>query len=165
METQSRPDFPTGKVVVRLANPVDAERIVAFNRAMAVETEGRDLDEQVVRAGVRALFDHPPHGFYVVAEVGGEVVAALMITVEWSDWRNGQFWWIQSVYVAKSFRRRGIYREMYLFVKSKAEESREVCGFRLYVERENSAAQQTYLSLGMDETPYRMFEELVQQTT
>lgn len=147
-------------VALRLAVASDAAVLTAFNRAMARETEGKDLVPEVVAAGVASLLAQPQYGFYVVAEVAGEVVGALLVTTEWSDWRNGLFWWIQSVYVLPDCRRRGIYRRLYQFVKELARDAGNVCGFRLYVERENAIAQQTYRSLGMSETHYRLFEEM-----
>ena len=146
-------------VTIRRAEPRDAEAIARFNIAMALETEGKALDPAVISAGVEALLDNPALGFYLVAAAEAQVVASLMITTEWSDWRNGVFWWVQSVYVKPAFRRRGIYRQMYGAVKEMAQDA-NVCGFRLYVERENYRAQATYEALGMTETPYRMFEEL-----
>jgi ribosomal protein S18 acetylase RimI-like enzyme len=152
------------EIRLRLAEARDLEALVEFNRAMALETEGRELDTGVLRAGVEGLLREPRHGFYVVAEASdgpqGEVVGSLMVTYEWSDWRNGLFWWIQSVYVTRPFRRRGIYRRLYEFVKARAAREETVCGFRLYVERDNEIAQQTYRRLGMEETHYKLFEEL-----
>jgi len=144
---------------IRSATPADAETIASFNEAMAVETEGKTLDPATVRAGVRGLFARPEFGFYVVAEDGGRIVGQLMITFEWSDWRNGVFWWIQSVYVRPEFRGRGVYRALHGHVKAMAKNAGSVCGFRLYVEKENAAAQETYRRLGMHETPYVLFEE------
>lgn len=145
---------------IRLAEQDDADALVSFNRDMAMETEGKALEEAVVSAGVRGLLANPALGFYVVAEVGAEVVGSLMVTMEWSDWRNGLFWWVQSVYVRPDHRRKGIYRRLYSFVKDRANEDSGVCGFRLYVEKENGVAQRTYESLGMEETCYKMYEEL-----
>jgi len=146
--------------VVRHANASDADVIVAFNRAMALETEGKVLAEEISSRGVAGLFANPSLGFYVVAEGGGEVIGSLMITTEWSDWRNGSFWWVQSVYVRPDSRRRGVYRRLYRFVRDMAIEDPDVCGFRLYVERGNSTARQAYRALGMEETSYVMFEDL-----
>ena len=147
-------------IIVRLAIAGDAAVIVAFNRAMALETEGKVLAEETASRGVAGLFANPSLGFYVVAEVGGEVIGSLMITTEWSDWRNGSFWWVQSVYVRPDSRRQGVYRRLYRFVGDMAAEDPDVCGFRLYVERENPTAQQAYRALGMEETSYLMFEDL-----
>lgn len=152
---------------LRLAEARDAQTLVEFNRAMARETEAKDLAVDVLTAGVENLLRSPQYGFYVVAEYysgeqenHGEVVASLMVTYEWSDWRDGLFWWIQSVYVKPRFRRQGVYRRLYEFVKSSAAAARDVRGFRLYVEKENRIAQQTYEQLGMTETHYKMFEEM-----
>jgi GNAT superfamily N-acetyltransferase len=138
----------------------DADTIAAFNAAMALETEGKALIPEVIGAGVRRLIDTPSLGFYVVAEHAGQVVACLMVTHEWSDWRNGLFWWIQSVYVKQDFRRQGVYRRLYEHVRALASSDASVCGFRLYVENENAAAHATYASLGMKQTDYLVYEEL-----
>jgi len=138
----------------------DADAIAAYNAAMAFETEGKELIPEVIGAGVRRLIESPQLGFYLVAEHEGRVVACLMITNEWSDWRNGLFWWIQSVYVHVDFRRRGVYRRMYEEVRALAKADPGVCGFRLYVEKENEVAHSTYASLGMKETDYLLYEEL-----
>ncbi len=150
---------------VRLAEERDAPALVEFNRAMARETEAKELDAAVLEAGVRNLLRQPQYGFYVVAELSdgpqpGAAIGSLMVTYEWSDWRDGLFWWIQSVYIKPEFRRRGIYRSLYEFVKAQAAQDARVRGFRLYVERENTVAQRTYESLGMAETHYRLYEEL-----
>lgn len=147
-------------VSIRRAEPADHARLVEFNRAMARETEQIELIADVISAGVAALLRNPAHGFYLVAVSDDQIVGSLMITTEWSDWRNGVFWWIQSVFVEPAHRRRGVYRSLYQFVRQLAERDPQVCGFRLYVEQENVIAQQTYEALGMKQTPYRMFEEL-----
>ena len=143
----------------RAAAPADVETIASFNEAMATETEGKTLDPATIRAGVRGLFARPDLGFYVVAEDGGRIVGQLMITYEWSDWRDGVFWWIQSVYVRPEVRGKGVYRALHEHVRAMAKAAGGVCGFRLYVEKENAAAQETYRRLGMHETPYVLFEE------
>src|SRR5262245_35758231 len=132
------------EITIRFARSEDVESLVTFNRAMARETESKELLVEVVSAGVAALLEKPALGFYLVAERRGEVVGSLMVTTEWSDWRNGTFWWIQSVYVLPRARRQGIYRRLYEFVKAEAAKQEGVCGFRLYVERENIPAQNTY---------------------
>jgi len=145
---------------IRLARKTDAQAIVDFNAAMALETEGKRLLPDVTGAGVRSLLNRRQAGFYVVAEHENQVVGVLMVTKEWSDWRNGTFWWIQSVYVRPEFRRQGVYRRLYRTIRTMAAKDRRVCGFRLYVERENRRAQKTYRALGMDRTRYLVFEEL-----
>lgn len=148
------------EVTVRLGSEKDAQTIADFNIAMAMETESKELCDDVALAGVRGLIDRPQEGFYVVAEMDGEIVASLMVTKEWSDWRNGVFWWVQSVYVIPAWRKKGVFRRLYEFVRERAVGSGEVCGLRLYVEKDNTAAQKTYLKLGMEETPYKMYEGL-----
>jgi GNAT superfamily N-acetyltransferase len=144
----------------RRAEPRDADAIAAFNAAMALATEGKELIPEVIGAGVRRLLATPSLGFYVVAEHAGEPIGCLMVTNEWSDWRNGLFWWIQSVYVRPEFRRQGVYRRMYEHVRELARSDASVCGFRLYVEKDNEAAHATYASLGMAQTDYLIYEEL-----
>ena len=144
---------------IRLAELSDAKEIANFNQIMAKETEGKVLQPDVILAGVNTLLKDPSQGFYIVAELDSKVVGCLMITREWSDWRNGVFWWIQSVFVQKEYRRRGIYRRMYEFIKKLANDDEDVCGFRLYVEQDNTIAQETYSALGMTQLPYLMFEE------
>jgi ribosomal protein S18 acetylase RimI-like enzyme len=145
---------------IRLATPADAAALTEFNAAMALETEAKELLPEVVGAGVQSLLANPASGFYVIADEGGRAVASLMITREWSDWRNGSFWWIQSVYVRPEWRRRGVYKRLYRHIQELAAQDPSVCGFRLYVERENGRAQATYRALGMKETRYLVFEEL-----
>ena len=152
------------EIHIRKATPDDVQKIVYFNREMAFETEGVKLNPETTLAGACRLIQDQNLGFYLVAECGREMVGSLMITTEWSDWRNGVFWWIQSVYVMPRWRRKGIYRRLYEKVKKLAEANRDVCGYRLYVERGNTAAQSTYRSVGMAETHYRMYEELKTDT-
>ncbi|MCD6117345.1 GNAT family N-acetyltransferase [bacterium] len=147
-------------IVIRKAEFDDAEMIAEFNRLMAIETEEKEIAKKVIRNGVLNLMKNPQYGFYIVAESGGETAGCLMLTFEWSDWRNGLFLWVQSVYVKPEFRRHGIYRKMYQFVKSYASSREDVCGIRLYVDKNNTSAQKTYKALGMKETSYSFFEEL-----
>ena len=147
-------------MAIRVATPADREVLIAFNCAMALETERKELLPEVIGAGVQSLLGNPASGFYVVADEGGRVVGSLLVTKEWSDWRNGDFWWIQSVYVLPEFRRQGIYKRLYGHVQKLASQDPKVCGFRLYVEKENHRAQSTYRALGMKETRYLVFEEL-----
>ncbi len=146
------------EILIRAARISDTDGIAAFNAAMALETENRILPPEIITAGVHNFLEHPEWGFYIVAESGGQVVACLMITYEWSDWRNGLFWWIQSVYVRPEFRRLGIYRKMYAHIHRAASADGKVCGLRLYVDRDNHRAQTTYSSLGMSKTHYLIFE-------
>lgn len=147
-------------MIIRQALAQDAAELAEFNISMARETESVELIPDVIRAGVEAMIQHPERGFYLVVELDNGIQASLMVTTEWSDWRNGTFWWIQSVYVRPRYRRQGLYRELYERVKELAEQDSSVCGFRLYVERDNDVARQTYRRLGMQETDYRIFEEL-----
>lgn len=146
---------------IRMAERNDAELIARFNEEMALETEHRQLDPAKIRAGVKEVFHNPLRGFYLVTEHEGHVVASLLVTYEWSDWRNGTFWWIQSVYVLPEFRRHGIYRHMYEAAKEMARRQGGVVGFRLYAENDNAVAHTTYEACGMQACAYRMFEELV----
>jgi GNAT superfamily N-acetyltransferase len=145
---------------IRRAVLSDSKALAEFNTSMARETEGIELIPSVIGSGVKAMIENPQMGFYLVVEDEGKIQASLMITAEWSDWRNGLFWWIQSVYVNQQYRRQGLYRKLYEHVKSLAEAENHVCGFRLYVEHDNQIAQKTYRTLGMDETSYKMYEEL-----
>lgn len=146
---------------IRLAERDDIPALVEFNQAMALETEGKNLDAPILQSGVEAVFDDEKKGFYVVAEAAGRIAGGLMITFEWSDWRNGWFWWIQSVYILPAFRGQGIYRLLYEFVKEKARDRANVRGFRLYVEKENTRAQKVYEKLGMESSHYLMYEEMI----
>ncbi len=145
---------------IRIANFEDADSLIEFNQAMALETEGKRLAAETLRSGVEAVFGDEQKGFYAVAETDGAIIGGLMVTFEWSDWRNAWFWWIQSVYITPEFRGRGIYRSLYEFVLEKADERGDVCGFRLYVETENINAQKVYEKLGMEKSHYLMFEAL-----
>ena len=149
-------------MIIRPALSQDAAELAEFNISMARETEGIDLIPEVIAAGVKAMIENPQMGFYLVVELDNGIQASLMVTTEWSDWRNGMFWWIQSVYVRPQYRRQGLYRELYARVKELAEQEPSVCGFRLYVDRDNTHAQKSYQSLGMIETEYKLFEELKQ---
>lgn len=144
---------------IREANSEDADVLADFNIQMALETEQKTLDPGLIQKGVIRLFEEPDLGFYTVVEVDGEIVGALMITTEWSDWRNGLFWWIQSVYILPEFRRQGMFASLYKHIRDRARQDPAICGLRLYVEKENTRAQQTYLKVGMQETDYRLYEE------
>jgi ribosomal protein S18 acetylase RimI-like enzyme len=146
-------------MIIRQATINDTAAIADFNIKMAKETEDLALIPDVINAGVRNMIENPAMGFYLVAEDDHVIQASLMVTTEWSDWRNGLFWWIQSVYVQPQYRRMGLYSKLYEKVKNLAQDNNNVCGFRLYVEHENVTAQKTYRSLGMEKTDYQMFEE------
>jgi GNAT superfamily N-acetyltransferase len=146
------------QISIRRGNLSDAEAIAECNAAMALETEGLSLDRPQLLGGVRAVLRDSSKGFYLVAELGGRAVGQMMITYEWSDWRNGVFWWIQSVYVEPDQRRTGVYTSLHQHVVEEAQRLGGVCGIRLYVEQENSIAQGVYGALGMNKTVYDMFE-------
>ena len=145
-------------MTVRAAVLTDVEFLVDGNARMAMETESLELDRARLRAGVEAVFADPGRGFYLIAEAEGERAGQMMITYEWSDWRNGVFWWIQSVYTVPELRGRGAFKALYGAVEAMARERGGVCGLRLYVEAHNETAQATYRRCGMSETVYRMFE-------
>jgi GNAT superfamily N-acetyltransferase len=149
-------------VTYRNAVPADAPAIIDFQLAMARETEELDLDRDILTRGVHAVFagadGDTALGRYFVAESGGIVVASLMITYEWSDWRNGMVWWIQSVYVTPAHRQRRIYAGLYEHVRMLVDSEPAIRGIRLYVDRRNVAAQEVYTRLGMDGGHYQVFE-------
>ncbi len=148
---------------IRPATVDDVQTIVSFNAAMALETEQRRLDLNRLREGALALLENPQYGFYVVAEAPDEaaptVVGQLMITFEWSDWRNGLFWWVQSVYVTLEWRRRGVYRAMHEHIAIRAKGDPQVCGIRLYVEHQNDHAQSVYRRVGLSPSVYTVYEQ------
>lgn len=144
-------------ITIRKAIPKDAELIIDFQQKMAWETEKMSLDTGTVTKGVSAVFTEKGLGQYWVAEDGEEVVASLLITYEWSDWRNANVWWFQSVYVLPSHRRNGIFRSMYVHIRNVADMA-GIAGLRLYVETNNLAAQKTYEALGMKREHYAMYE-------
>ena len=146
--------------VIREATLDDLETIAAFNARLAEETEDASLDRETVRRGVRALLWDRARGSYYVACSDGRIIGQIMHTREWSDWRNGDIWWIQSVYVHPDHRRLGVFRSLYGHLKALAASDPGVVGLRLYVERENQAAQATYVGLGMRETPYLVMQYL-----
>jgi GNAT superfamily N-acetyltransferase len=146
-------------VRIRRATAADQAILVEYNRCMAWETEHKALDDSVLSEGVAAALADPNKGWYLVAEIGGEVVGQLMITTEWSDWRNGWFWWIQSVYVRDENRRQGVFQALFQETERLAREAGDVVGLRLYVERENQIAQRTYERLGMGDAGYLVFEK------
>jgi GNAT superfamily N-acetyltransferase len=145
-------------LIVRDAVLNDAETIARFNRALALETEEKSLDPATVRAGVEKAFARPDLCRYFVAERAGEVVGQLMITYEWSDWRAKVCWWIQSVYVRPDCRRHGVFRRLYEHIVAIARQDPDVCGIRLYVERENQRAMKAYERLGMRPSGHVVYE-------
>ena len=146
------------KITIRQATIADAAVIARFNSLMAAETENKVLDQALLQKGVEAILSDPSKGLYFLAEADGAVVGQTMITYEWSDWRNGTFWWIQSVYVAQEGRGKGVFKSLYEYILSLARSRTDVCGLRLYVEENNTRARQTYERLGMKESHYRMYE-------
>ena len=146
------------KIDVRNATRDDVPYLADCNIAMAYESEKKHLDRDVLTRGIVAVFDHPERGFYVVAECEGKAVGSLLITHEWSDWRNGGWWWIQSVYVMPDARRGGVFSAMYREIETRAQASAGVIGLRLYVEKENSRAQATYSALGMEPAYYSLYQ-------
>lgn len=145
-------------ITIRTATVADVETIAANNLALALEADRHRLDPETVRNGVRRILADPARGVYYVAQREGKVVGQLLITREWSDWRDGWFWWIQSVYVAPDARRRGVYRALHQHVQSQARRQPDVCGIRLYTEGANTAAQHVYERLGMNRSAYVLYE-------
>lgn len=153
----------TNSFIVRPARESDLETILQYSTAMAKETEGRPLDTTTLRAGIIALMRSPKHGSFILAERACEgrqsPVGQLMITYEWSDWRNGEFWWVQSVYVHPAWRRQGVYRAMHRYILDQAKQQTNICGIRLYVERNNPTAQTVYQRMGLSPTGYLVYEQ------
>lgn len=148
---------------IRKAVLKDANIVAGFNVRLALESENLRLNPKTVAKGVKAALKDPAKGIYFLAESQSadnrlEIAGQLMVTLEWSDWRNGTFWWIQSVYVQKEFRGQGVFRAMYRHILQQARKQGNVCGLRLYVEKENEQAFRAYEKLGMKETYYRVFE-------
>lgn len=141
---------------IRPGSPTDAGVIAAFNAAIALETEGKTLHGPTVLAGVTAALADPAKGFYLLAERAGQVVGQLMVTTEWSDWRNGWYWWIQSVYVRPEARGAGVFRELFAHLKEQAVADPTVIGLRLYVEHDNARAKGVYAKLGLTAEPYQL---------
>ncbi|MDD8018224.1 MAG: GNAT family N-acetyltransferase [Bacteroidota bacterium] len=148
----------TAQISIRKAELKDVGTIARFNAAMAEETEHIQLDMDRLQQGVEGLLNAPMYGVYILAEVNGTTVGQTMITYEWSDWRNGLFWWIQSVYVLPNYRTQGVFRALYNFTLDLAQRQKNVCGLRLYVDKENERAYHIYRKLGMKETAYKMLE-------
>lgn len=144
--------------MIRIASLKDYQTILQFNIQLAKETENLTLDYETVKQGVLALLSDSTKGHYYIYEENNEILGQLLITFEWSDWRNGQFWWIQSVYVNQKARQRGIFHKLYTHVKAIAESNNSVCGIRLYVEVHNEIAKKTYENLGMYQAHYHLYE-------
>lgn len=153
-------------LLIRQGELGDLQVLVEFNQALIYETENKQLPINDINAGVETLLKNPSLGFYLLAQKNNQVVGSLMVTTEWSDWRNGLYWWIQSVYVHPDFRRQGVFKALYQAVKQQAKTQTsglKVSGFRLYVEKENVIAKRTYQSLGMEKSHYEIFEELLER--
>lgn len=146
------------RILIRPATASDVPALAHNHRAMALETENKTLDTEATLLGTRAVIEDPGKGFYLIAERDGEMVGQLQITFEWSDWRNGNFWWIQSVYVAPNARRAGVYRVLHDHVLNEARAAGNVCGVRLYVDKDNKNAQATYRAMGMSPAHYDIYE-------
>ena len=147
---------------VRLAEPNDRDIVADFNCRLALESENKPLDRATIHAGVAALLADPRKGRYFVACLGLRVIGQLMHTFEWSDWRNGEIWWLQSVYVVPEFRRQGVFRRLFGHLLNEAQADPNVVGLRLYVERDNQNAHETYQSMGLDPAGYFVMERLFQ---
>lgn len=146
--------------IIREAQKNEAEIIASFQIKMAFETENMQLDENKIKQGVIAVFNDKSKGYYYVAEYHGKIIASLLTTYEWSDWRNAQVLWIQSVYVTKEFRKKGVYKKMYQHIKNKVWIDENYCGIRLYVDKTNTNAQKVYTRLGMSGDHYLTFEDM-----
>jgi ribosomal protein S18 acetylase RimI-like enzyme len=153
-------DALRSELVIRVATVDDLQTIAAFNARLAEESEDTSLDRETLLQGVRALLSDRTHGAYFVACARDEIVGQIMHTREWSDWRHGDIWWIQSVYVHPDHRRKGVFRSLYRHLQALAESDPGVVGLRLYVERENHGAQATYANLGMTQAPYIVMQDL-----
>ena len=146
------------EITIRTATSADVETVAANNAAIALETEDRPLDPETLRTGVGRVLSDPTRGVYYLAKIGGRVVGQLLITREWSDWRDGWFWWIQSVFVAPEARRTGVYRALHEHVVAEARRAGNVCGIRLYTEQSNTRAQRVYEQMAMQRSAYVMYE-------
>lgn len=147
-------------IAVRAGTAADLATLCCFNAAMALETEALRLDPVTLERGVAAGLADPERARYFIAQSADAVAGCLMLTMEWSDWRAGFWWWIQSVYVAPEFRRRGVYRALHTHVAELAADAEGVVGLRLYAEHANAVAHRTYLALGMLDSHYQVFEQL-----
>lgn len=145
---------------IRDATTGDAVTIADFNRRLAAESEDIRLDPAGLAAGVAALLADASLGRYWIAEEHGEIVGQIMTTFEWSDWRNGMIWWIQSVYVREDARGHGVFSALYRHVEGLARAQPRICGLRLYVDDRNDRARRVYEKLGMHDGGYRVMENL-----
>ena len=145
-------------LIIRKASNNDINTIVTFNYLMAKETETILLDKNIVKLGVKSVITDPSKAQYWIAENNNEIIGQLMVTYEWSDWRNGDMWWISSVYVTENFRRCGVFSALYKHIEHMAKKNPGCCGIRLYIEKHNKRAQKTYLSLGMNDAGYDVME-------
>ncbi|MFO8087583.1 MAG: GNAT family N-acetyltransferase [Bacteroidales bacterium] len=148
------------KITIHKADSSALASITHFQLEMASETEELLLDHAVVKEGVRFIFEHPSHGFYLLASEGTTVVGCLLVLYEWSDWRNGHVLWLHSVYVLPEYRQNGIFKSMYQYVKNMVSRDNSMKGIRLYVEKENKLAQKVYQDIGMTDEHYTLFEWL-----
>lgn len=148
----------TAKFMIRRATPQDLATIVQFNLALVREARGKELDPTRLQKGVQAVLNDGNRGFYTVAELENRVIAAVLVTFEWSDFSNAWFWWLQDVYVEPDCRQQGIFRALYQYLKDQATQS-NVCGLRLYVYKGNARAQAVYEKLGMLPSDSLMYEE------
>jgi GNAT superfamily N-acetyltransferase len=150
------------RLTCRKTTPADTAVLVEFNLGLASETEETELPRERLTEGVKAVFAEPSRGFYLLVEADGQVAGGLLITTEWSDWRNADFWWIQSVFIRPEFRRKGVYSFLHRSVVEMARTDGNVCGIRLYVDRQNARARTTYESLGMIQSRYDFYEQPVE---
>lgn len=148
----------TKNIIIRNATLENIEIIIDFNLNLAAETENKSLNKQILAEGVRNILLDRNKGFYVLAILDNKIVGQLMITYEWSDWRNSYFWWIQSVYVLPQFRKSGIFKLLFKYIKDLAIEQNNVCGLRLYTDKDNINAMNAYKNLGMHQSNYLLFE-------
>ncbi len=148
-----------GSISIRPANTQDAEIVALFNQRMAWETEQKKLSEELVKPGSLEGITNPDRCRYFIAEINANIAGQAMVTYEWSDWRNGEFWWLQSVYVAPQYRGRGVFREILSHIEAQARATKQVCGLRLYVENDNELGQTVYNRLGLSDAGYRVFEK------
>ncbi|MEA2041184.1 MAG: GNAT family N-acetyltransferase [Bacteroidota bacterium] len=150
-------------IKIRQAKFIETQTIVDFQLQMAKETEALELDPAIVQKGVESVFNNPGLGQYFVVIIDNQMVASLMITYEWSDWRNSVVWWIQSVFVQPGFRKQGLFRKMYHHIKNLSENDPNIAGLRLYVDLTNENARKVYTAIGMNGNHYQLFEDMKSQ--